>query len=200
MSLPKSGKQHIKMENEYWGQWHEPDIYAGPMVATSAKLIFPTWGMRVDDKLSAQEREAWKGNEIEIDAPAKGKLLAVAVVVRAKGQALKQEGGKSETLALWRRPDGKEAHLVVSEEAERNFKEIVLKALTNEDFLRDLREAAERGGDVLDGKTALTATLAGPANEGGNYFLCVSTTIGTRESERAKEYFPIVTGLSSSLS
>ena len=200
VSLHKSGKQHIKMASEYWGQWHEPDIYAGPMVATSAKLVFPTWGMREDDKLSEQEREAWKGNEIEIDAPAKGKLLAVAVVVRANGQALKQEGGKSETLALWRRPDGKEAHLVVSEEAETNFKEIVLKALTNEDFLRDLHEAAEGGGDVLDGKTALTATLAGPANEGGNYFLCVSTTIGTRECERGKEYVPIVAGLSSSLS
>ena len=199
VSLHKSGKQHIKMASQYWGQWHEPDIYAGPMVATSAKLVFPTWGMRKNDKLSEQEREAWKGNEIEIDAPAEGKLLAVAVVVRAKGQALKQEGGKSETLALWRRPDGKEAHLIVSEEAERNFKEIVLKALTNEDFLQDLREAAERGGDVLDGKTALTATLAGPANEGGNYFLCVSTTIGTREGERGKEYVPIVAGLPSPL-
>ena len=63
-----------------------------------------------------------------------------------------------------------------------------------------LREAAERGDDVLDGKTALTATLAGPANEGGNYFLCVSTTIGTREGERGKEYVPNVSGLSSSLS
>ena len=200
VSLHKRGKQHIKMASEYWGQWREPDIYAGPMMATSAKLVFPTWGMREDDKLSEQEREAWNGNEIEIDTPAEGKLLAVAVVVRAQGQALKQEGGKSETLALWRRPDGKEAHLIVSEEAERNFKEIVLKALTNEDSLRALREAAERGDDVLDGKTALTATLAGPANEGGNYFLCVSTTIGTREGERGKEYVPNVSGLSSSLS
>ena len=200
VSLHRSGKQHIKMASEYWGQWREPDIYAGPMLATSAKLVFPTWGMREDYKLSEQEREAWKGNEIEIDAPIEGKLLAVSVVVRAEGQVLKQEGGGSETLGLWRRPDGKEAHLIVSEESERNFKEIVLKALTNEDFLRDLRdprEPAEGGGDVLDGKTALTATLAGPANEGGNYFLCVSTTIGTRESERGKEYFPIVTGLSS---
>ena len=136
VSLHKRGKQHIKMASEYWGQWREPDIYAGPMMATSAKLVFPTWGMREDDKLSEQEREAWNGNEIEIDTPAEGKLLAVAVVVRAQGQALKQEGGKSETLALWRRPDGKEAHLIVSEEAERNFKEIVLKALTNEDSLR----------------------------------------------------------------
>ena len=119
VSLHKSGKQHIKMASEYWGQWREPDIYAGPMLATSAKLVFPTWGMREDDKLSEQEREAWKGNEMEIDAPAEGKLLAVSAVVRAEGQVLKQEGGKSETLALWRRPDGKEAHLIVSEEAER---------------------------------------------------------------------------------
>ena len=200
VSLHKSGKQHIKMASEYWGQWHEPDIYAGPMVATSAKLVFPTWGMREDDKLSAEEWEAWKGNEMEIDAPVEGKLLAVSVVVRAEGQTLKQEGGGSETLALWRRPDGKEAHLIVSEEAERNFKEIVQKALTNEDFLQAMREAAESGGDVLDGKTALTATLAGPANEGGNYFLCVSTTIGTKEGERGKEYVPMVAGLSSSLS
>ena len=200
VSLHKRGKQHIKMASEYWGQWHEPDIHAGPMVATSAKLVFPTWGMREDDKLSAEEREAWKGNEMEIDAPVEGKLLAVSVVVRAEGQILKQEGGGSETLALWRRPDGKEAHLIVSEEAERNFKEIVLKALTNEDFLQALREATESGGDVLDGKTALTATLAGPANEGSNYFLCVSTTIGTREGERGKEYVPMVAGLSSSLS
>lgn len=200
VSLHKRGKQHIKAGNEYWGQWHEPEFYAGPMVATSAKLIIPTWGMREDRMLSAEDREAWKGNEIEIDAPAEGKLLAVAVIVRAKGQALKQEGGKSETLALWRRPDGKEAHLIVSEEAERNFKEVVLKALTNEDILRALREAAESRDDVLDGKTPLTATLAGPANEGGNYFLCVSTTIGTREGERGKEYVPIVTGLPSSLS
>ena len=200
VSLHKSGKQHIKMASEYWGQWREPDIYAGPMLTTSTKLVFPTWGMREDDKLSEQEREVWKGNEMEIDAPAEGKVLAVAVVVRAKGQVLKQEGGGSETLALWRRPDGKEAHLIVSEGAERNFKEIVLKALTNEDFLQVLREAAESGSNILDGKTALTATLAGPANEGGNYFLCVSTTIGTRESERGKEYVPIVAGLPSPLS
>ena len=113
---------------------------------------------------------------------------------------MKQEGGGSETLAVWRRPDGKEAHLIVSEEAERNFKEIVLKALNNEDFLQALREAAERGDDVRDGKTALTAPLAGLENEDGNYFLCVSTTIGTREGERGKEYVPIVAGLSSSLS
>ena len=199
VSLHKSGKQHINMASEYWGQWREPDIYAGPMVATSAKLMFPTWGMREDDKLSAEEQEAWKGNEIEIDAPVEGKLLAVSVVVRAEGQVLRQEGGASETLALWRRPDGKEAHLIVSEEAERNFKEIVLKALMNEDFLQVLREAAESGSDILDGKTALTATLAGPANEGGNYFLCVSTTIGTRVGERGKEYVPIVAGLPSTL-
>ncbi len=198
VGLHKSGKQHIKMASEYWGRWREPDIYAGPMVGTSAKLLFPTWGMREDDKLSAQEREDWKGNEMEIDAPVEGKLLAVSVVVRAEGQVSKQEGGGSETLARWRRPDGKEAHLIVSEEAERNFRDIVLKALANEDFLQALREAAESGGDVLDGKTALTATLAGPANEGGNYFLCVSTTIGTREGERGKEYVPMVAGLSSS--
>ena len=198
VSLHKRGKQHIKMASEYWGQWREPDIYAGPMVATSAKLMFPTWGMREDDKLSAEEQEIWKGNEIEIDAPVEGRLLAVSVVVRAEGQVLKQEGGASESLALWRRPDGKEVHLIVSEETERNFKEIVLKALTNEKFTRALRETAEGGGDVMAGGTALTATLAGPANEGGNYFLCVSTTIGTRESEQGKEYFPIVAGLSSS--
>ena len=197
VSLHKHGRQHIKAGNEYWGQWHEPDFYAGPMVATSAKLIFPTWGMREDDKLSVEEQEAWKGNEIEIGVPVEGKLLAVSVVVRAEGQVLRQEGGASETLALWRRPDGKEAHLIVSEEAERNFKEIVLKALMNEDFLQVVREAAESGSDILDGKTALTATLAGPANEGGNYFLCVSTTIGTRVGERGKEYVPIVAGLPS---
>ena len=200
VSLHTRGKQHIKMANEYWGQWREPDIYAGPMLATSAKLVFPTWGMREDDKLSDQEREAWKGNEMEIDAPAEGKVLAVTVVVRTEGQSLKQEGGASETLAVWRRPDGKEAHLIVSEEEERNFKEIVLKALTNNGFLRELREAAEGGGDELDDRTALTATLAGPANKGGNYFLCVSTTIGTREGERGKEYVPIVAGLSPSIS
>ena len=183
------------MASEYWGQWREPDIYAGPMVATSAKLVFPTWGMREDDKLSEQEREAWKGNEIEMNAPAEGKLLAVTVVVRTEGQVLKQEGGGSETLAVWRRPDGKEAHLIVNEEAERNYKEVVLKTLTNDDILRALREAAESGGDVLDGKTTLTATLAGPTKGGGNYFLCVSTTIGTREGKRGKEYVPIVAGL-----
>ena len=29
VSLHKRGKQHIKMASEYWGQWREPDIYAG---------------------------------------------------------------------------------------------------------------------------------------------------------------------------
>ena len=199
VSLHKSGKQHIKMESEYWGQWREPNIYAGPMVATSAKLVFPTWGMREDHNLSAEEREAWKGNEIEMGAPAEGKLLAVAVVIRAEGQVLKQEGGRSETLARWRRPDGKEAHLIVREEAERNFKEAVLKAMANDDILRALRGAAESKADVLDGKTTLTAILAGPATEGGNFPLCVSATIGTREGVGGKEYVPMVAGLSSSL-
>ena len=200
VSLHKRGTQHIKFAGKYLGRWFEPDIYAGPMVATSAKLLFPAWGMREDDKLSAQEREAWKSNEIELDLPAEGKLLAVNVVVRMEGQDLKQEGGGSETLAVWRRPDGKEAHLLVAEEGERNLREILLKALASGDILQAAREAAESGGDVLDGKRALTATLSGPANEGGNYVLCFSATIGTRESERGKEYFPIVAGVSSSLS
>ena len=193
VSLHSSGKQHIKMANEYWGQWSEPEIYAGPTVATSAKLIVPAWGMREDADLTKEERERWRRNEIEIDAADEGKLLALTVIVRTRGQQVKQQGGKSETLAVWRRPDGKEAHFIVSEEAERNFRDIVLRALSNDTSLRFLNESIRDG--KMDANSVLTATLAGPANEGGNYFLCISIKVQARESEEGKEYIPVVAGL-----
>ena len=169
VSLHRSGKQHIKMANEYWGQWHEPKIYAGPTVMTSTKLMFPGWGMRADADLSREERDRWSTNEIEIEAAEKGKVLALAVVVRTRGQQLKQEGGKSETLAIWRRPDGKEAHLIVSEEGERNFRDLVLRALSNESWLRLVNDSVQDG--KVDENSVLSATLAGPSNEGGKLFL-----------------------------
>ena len=193
VSLHKSGKQHIKMANEYWGQWSEPEIYAGPTVATSAKLVIPTWGMREDGDLTVEERECWRRNEIEIDAAGEGKLVALSVIVRERGQRLRQEGGTSETLAIWRRPDGKEGHLIVSEERERNFRKIVLDVLKNDNFLLLVNESVRAG--TIHANSVLTTTLAGPANEGGNYFLCVSTEVQTRESRKGKEYVPIVAGL-----
>ena len=195
VSLHKSGKQHIKMGNEYWGQWHEPDIYAGPMVATSAKLVFPAWGMREDGKMSEGEKETWRGNEIEIDAPSQGKLITLSVVIRTEGQDLKQEDGRSETLAIWRRQDGKEAHVIVSEEAERNFKDIVMKTLTNKAVLQNLNDAIQNA--PWDDDRVVTVALAGPANEGGNYFLSVATTIQARDEKHGKEFIPIVSGIDS---
>ena len=47
----------------------------------------------------------------------------------------------------------------------------------------------------MDTNTVLTATLAGPANEGGNYFLCVSIKVQAQEGEDGKEYIPVVAGL-----
>ena len=186
VSLHRSGKQHIKMANECWGQWHEPEIYAGPTVMTSAKLMIPGWGMRTDADLTREERDRWSTNEIEIDAAEEGKLLALGVVVRTRGQQLKQEDGKSETLAIWRRPDGKEAHLIVSEEGERNFRDIVLRALSNESWFRLVNESVENG--KIDKNSVLAATLAGPSNEGGNYFLCVSFKVTARKGVGGKEY------------
>ena len=193
VSLHRSGTQHIKMGDEYWGRWHEPEIYAGPAVATSAKLIVPGWGMRNDADLTPQERESWRTNEIEIDAADEGKVLALAVIVRTRGQQLRQEGGKSETLAVWRRPDGKEAHLIVSEEEERNFRDIVQRALSNESSFQLLNDAVRDG--KIDENSVLTTTLAGPSNEGGNYFLCVSIKVKAREGVGGKDYIPAVVGL-----
>lgn len=101
VSLHKSGKQYIKVGDKYWGQWLEPDIYAGSMIATSAKLVFPVWRMR------EEEKETWERNEIEIGVPEEGRPIALSVTVRVKGQNLKQEDGWSETLAVWHREDGK---------------------------------------------------------------------------------------------
>ena len=193
ISLHRSGKQHIKMANEYWGQWHEPEIYAGPTVMTSAKLIIPAWGMRADAEFTREEWDRWSTNEIEIDAAEEGKLLALAVIVRTRGQQLKQEDGKSETLAIWRRPDGKEAHLIVSEEGERNFRDLVLRTLSNESWFRLVSDSVQDG--KVDENSVLSATLAGPSNEGGNYFLCVSIKIKVREGVGGKEYIPAVVGL-----
>ena len=193
VSFHKSGKQHIKMANEYWGQWSEPQIYSGPTVATSAKLIVPAWGMREDADLTDQERKRWAQNEIEIDSAREGRLLVVSVIVRTRGQQLKQEGGKSETLALWHRPDGKEAHLIVSEEAERNFGKLVLDVLKGESFLQQLNKTVHDG--KISVNSVLNLTLAGPANEGGNYFMCVSTKVQSGEGTSGTEYVPIVIGL-----
>ena len=193
VSLHKSGKQHIKMGSEYWGQWHEPDLYAGPMVATSAKLVFPAWGMREEEKMGEEEEEIWKRNEIEIDAPKEGRLIAVNVFIRTEGQSLKQEDGRSETLAVWRREDGKEAHLIVSEESERNFKDIVKRTLTNKTVLQSLKK--EIGDEVWDDDRTIIATLAGPTNEGGNYILSVAMTIQARDGKHGKDFIPIVSGV-----
>ena len=193
VSLHRSGTQHIKMGDEYWGRWSEPEIYAGPAVATSAKLIVPGWGMRNDADLTPQERKSWSTNEIEIDAADEGKVLALAVIVRTRGQQLRQEGGKSETLAVWRRPDGKEAHLIVNEEGERNFRDLVLRTLQSESSFRLVNDAVRDG--KINENSVLTTTLAGPSNEGGNYFLCVSIKVTAQEGVEGQEYIPTVVGL-----
>ncbi len=196
VSLHCSGKQHIKMANEYWGQWHEPENYTGPTVMTSTKLVFPGWGMRTDANLTRKERDRWNTNEIEIKAAEEGRVLALAVVIRTGGQQLKQEGGKSETLAIWRRPDGKEAHLIVSEEGERNLGDLVLHALSNESCLRFVNDSVQDG--KIDENSVLSATLTGPPKEGENYFMCVSIKIKVREGVGGKEYIPTIVGLEAS--
>ena len=194
VSLHRSGMQHIKMGDEYWGQWCEPEIYAGPAVATSAKLIVPGWGMRDDADLTPQERESWRTNEIEIDVADEGKVLALAVIVRTRGQQLKQEGGKSETLAVWRRPDGKEAHLIVSEEDERNFRDIVLRTLSNESSFRLVNDSVRDGN--IDENSGPDGDLGRPLRmKEENYFLCVSFKVKAHEGVGGKEYIPAVVGL-----
>lgn len=62
--------------------------------------------------------------------------------------------------------------MIVSEEHERNLREIVQRALSNESLFQRPNDAV-RDGKIND-NSVLTAILAGPSNEGGNYFLCVS--------------------------
>ncbi len=179
VSLHKSGKQHIKMGSKYWGQWFEPDIYAGPMIATSAKLVFPAWGMREAERMSEEDKDIWEGNEIEIEAPEEGRLITLKAFIRVEGQRLRQVDGKSETLAIWRREDGKEAHLIVCEEAERNMKDVVKRVLENKAFLTNIKE--NMGEDALDEERAFTVAMGGPAEEGGNYVLTVSAKFKAEE-------------------
>ena len=190
VSLHKSGRQHIKMDKEYWGKWEEAKNYEGPMVTTSAKLVFPGWGMREDERMSEEDKEIWEGNEIEIEAPEKGKLIAVKVFIRAKGQRLRQEDGKSETLAIWRRKDGKEAQLIVCEEAERNMKDVVRRVLASKTFLTGIKE--KMGEEILDKERVYTAAMGGPAEEGGNYILTVSVKSGAEEGKEDIENIPLV--------
>ena len=83
--------------------------------------------------------------------------------------------------------------MIVSEEDERNFRDIVLRALSNESSFPLVNDSVRDG--KIDENSVLTATLAGPSNEGGNYFLCVSFKIKAREGVGGKEYIPAVVGL-----
>ena len=181
VSLHKFGQQHIKMDEEYLEKWEEANNYEGPMVITSTKLVFPGWGMREDERISEEDKEIWKGNEIEIEAPEEGKLITVKAFIRAEGQSLRQEDGKSETLAIWRRKDGKEAHLIVCEEAERNMKDVVRKVLASKTFLTGIKEKI--GEEILDKERVYMASMGGPAEEGGNYILTVSVKFDAEEGK-----------------
>ena len=47
----------------------------------------------------------------------------------------------------------------------------------------------------IDARNVLTVTLTGPPNEDGSYFRSLSVKISARESEKGKEYIPVVAGL-----
>ena len=94
---------------------------------------------------------------------------------------------------VFRMNDGKEAHLIVSEEGERNFSDLVLRTLSSESWFRLVNDSVQYG--KVDENSVLSATLAGPSNEGGNYFLCISIKIKVREGVGGKEYIPTVVGL-----
>ena len=139
--------------------------------------------------MSEEDKDIWKGNEIEIKAPEEGKLITVKTFIRAEGQSLRQEDGKSETLAIWRRGDGKEAHLIVSEEAERNMKDVVRRTLGNKTLLTSIKE--KMGEESLDEKRVWTVAMGGPVEEGGNYILTVSVKFRVDESIGDVELFPL---------
>ena len=84
--------------------------------------------------------------------------------------------------------------MIVSEEGERNFRDVVQRALSNESLLQLLNDAVRDG--KIDENSVLTSTLAGPSNEGGNYFLCVSIKLRAQQGAEGKEYIPAVVGLS----
>ena len=75
--------------------------------------------------------------------------------------------------------------MIVSEEGERNFRDVVLRTVQGESAVRVVNDAVRDGR--IDENSILTTTLAGPLNEGGNYFLCVSikVTLGKARKEKS---------------
>ena len=97
VSLHASGKQHISIDpkspnavnltqKQFLNQWHEP----GEGIATF-RLIFPPWGIQLNEKQHEKFRSTWAKNDIYIEGH-QGFLTVVSFYIVRKEAILKKRG------------------------------------------------------------------------------------------------------------
>lgn len=142
VSLHKSGQQHIAVtarstretatDNRYWNRWREP-AHDGPVIP-SFKLIFPPWGVRLDEadrhKTEKLSRK-WGDNQVLIEGDERH-MVTVDFIVRDEAFLLDGRGYPIETLAVLPAPvvnrPNRRLFVVISKGSDDRFKSIVKTA------------------------------------------------------------------------
>ena len=162
ISLHKSGRQHITCTDQsrtkiglgqrYWNTWREPP-HQGP-VFPSFKLIFPSWGVRLDkgDRTKSKRLEhKWDDNQVLIEQDDQ-LLVTVDFIVRDEDFLLDGSSYPIGELAVLPAPlsgrPNRRLFIVVGKHPDEHFRGIVQRAfarLPNTDVkkIQVLRQAGE---------------------------------------------------------
>ena len=130
ISLHKSGKQHIAFTegsgyemtsgSRFWNQWWEPP-QQNPAVPT-LKLVFPSWGICLNEDERNKARSLWKRNQILIEGD-DDFLTVVSFIILDDGVTLQKRGGPpSYPIAVLPLRPGKRLFVVAGKEPEGDFR------------------------------------------------------------------------------
>ena len=177
ISLHKSGKQHIAFTegsgyemtpgSRFWNQWWEPP-QQDPAVLT-LKLVFPGWGIGLNEDERNKARSKWDKNQIVIEGD-DDFLTVVSFIILDDGVTLQKCGGPpSCPIAVLPLRPGKQLFVIVGKEPEGDFRVMVKSALKKIDMSQLPRE------QVL-GKV-LSVCLTGENSHGYAYMVVVPVKV-----------------------
>ena len=174
ISLHKSGKQHIAFtkssghqmapDNRFWNQWREPPQQTPPV--PSFKLLFPKWGIGLNDEDRNKTRPKWDKNQILIEGD--DKLLTVVSFFILDQGLRTRHPLSSVVLGTLPLRLGKDLYVIASRVKEKNLKPIVEEALSKIVLPAELVPEQIRDNDIL------SMCLTGDQPEGYAYMVIVS--------------------------
>ena len=130
ISFHKSGKQHVAFTKEsghemtprsrFWNQWREPP-QQNPAVPTF-KLVFPNWGIGLDEEQRKKAQSKWDKNQILIEGDDE-LLTVVSFFILDEGVTFRKQGGPaSYPIAVLPIRPGKRLFAIAGKEPEGDLK------------------------------------------------------------------------------